>query len=45
MCWTDTPRSEDVAERVIESIETNGMCMYTPRTEDVLPVREIWQKV
>ena len=22
----------------------NDMCIYTPRTEDVLPVREIWQK-
>ena len=21
------------------------MCIYTPRTEDVLPVREIWQKM
>ena len=26
----NTPRSEDVAERVIKSIETNGMCIYTP---------------
>ena len=26
-------------------IVMNGMCIYTPRTEDVLPVREIWQKV
>ena len=41
---SSTANRQNVSQ-VIESIETNGMCIYTPRTEDVLPVREIWQKV